>query len=118
MSGAEPSDPSSAGAADADEGGYCIEVCVYPDGHFTVSKESLPEEAAEDGAGGAAGGDPSASGADDGSGGGEDEQSADNISDALKMVLAIYKNESSGAEDDQFNAGFGGASMSKPAQGM
>jgi hypothetical protein len=127
MAGGDPSaDPTASAGGDSDEGGYCIEIKVYPDGHFTVSKESLDEENSEEGGESA---DPAAAGAPGAAGGGggggdadEGEQTADNISDALKMVLAIYKEESSGAEDDAFDSGFGGKPMTgkgaKPGMGM
>lgn len=81
--------------ASAGAGGYCIEIYVKPDGSFTVSKEMKeePEPAA----------DPAAPAAP--------EMSADNIGDALKMVLDIFEKEGGADEQDQFDQGFGAAKV-------
>ncbi len=83
-------------AAPADDlsQGYCIELCVMPDGSFVVSGPEPIEP--EDDAGG---------------------QSAASLGEAMKMIMAIYKQAQAdvgGSADDQMAAGFNrarGASM-------
>lgn len=85
-------------------GGYCIEIYVRPDGTFKVKKEMKEEAPAmeEPGAG--------------------PEMTADNIGDALKLVIDILEKEGSDQADDQFDEGFGakppamGAKPGMPAE--
>jgi len=90
MSGAAP----DAGAAPAPEaGGYCIELYVRPDGTFTVKKEMKEEPAPMEEPGAAP------------------PKTADNIGDALKLVLDVYEQDGDAAAESDFDEGFG----AKPA---
>ena len=98
-----PTDPTAADPAMDDESapaegdlsqGFCIEISCLPDGTFKVSgPEPLAEEAEEE----------------QGEPGSEAGQDASSIGEALKLVLAAYKEASAGtagSEDDQMAAGF------------
>ncbi len=89
MGGAAP----EAGAQPPEAGGYCIELYVRPDGTFTVKKEMKEEapEMEEPGEGPA--------------------KTADNIGDALKLVLDVYEQDGNASADSEFDEGFG----AKPA---
>jgi len=86
--GADP----AMGAA-PEQGGYCIEIYVRPDGTFKVAKEMKPEPAPMPGE------EPG------------QEMTADNIGDALKLVIDILEREGSDKADNEFDEGFG----AKPA---
>lgn len=80
---------------------YCIELYVYGDGTFRVSKESSGQEEAEH----------EATGTEEGAGG-QDYQS---LGDALKGVLDIVKqNPVQGGAQSQFEAGLRQEAPSTP----
>jgi hypothetical protein len=91
-------DPNAAPAAPQ---GYCIQICVLGDGTFEVSKGELPVDMDD--------GQPDPAMKPDGDNDADDGQSADNIGDALKLALDVYDKAGSQEGEDQFAAGFGGA---------
>jgi len=83
---------------------YCVEVYVYADGTFRVTKEAPEAEEAEH----------EAAGTEEGAGG-QDFQS---LGEALKGVLDIIKqNPVSGGAQSQFEAGLRQESPSTPPMG-
>ena len=91
--------PADGGATDA-PAGYCIEIYVMPGGTFKVKKEMKEEPPMMEEAG-------------------TPEMTADNIGDALKLVLDILEKEGSDMADEQFDEGFGTKKpMAKATPGM
>jgi len=80
---AAPVDPAVAEPAPEVPAGYCVRVCVYADGTYGVAgPEPLAPEA-------------------------EQGEVYDSVSDALKGVLAVIKdNPAAGDDQAQFNAGY------------
>lgn len=91
-------DPEMDAPEDDMSQGYCIEICVLPDGTFTVDSEPLPQESAEENAEG-----------------GQETPSAPlkDIGAAFKKALMIFQNQGKDVDEEAaFNEG--ASSKSKP----